>query len=804
MRAASAGMGAFLYFVVGFLFIVAFRRVGGMSRYTAAVLLLLPLVLTGRPLFTGAVYGPADLAYTAEPLASVADRAGARPVLNPSISDTFAEFMPWNDALRRRIRAGEWPLWNPYELCGTPLAGAAQSAPYHPITLAGLLLPLAASFAFSAALLYLVAAIAAYLLARELDTSEAAALFAAVGWMASTHLIFFAGTAMAHAVSVTPLVLLGARRIVRDPGLHSAGILGCALLLLVLSGHPETALHVVSLAIVYFFFSFVGRRSVSDDPPPHSAKILLSGLGAGVGTLLLSAVFLLPHLDVISQSEEYAHRALGYVQGGGTWPQILHKLKANFFPFLEGAAGLEEPVHPPAVRHGWLPTAYAGALLLPLALFGLVKGRSREKWFLAGAILFGLASGVALPGLTNLFNKLPGFDIAVNDRMITFATLGICMLAAIGVSAAIEERGSRPAARYLIGFAIVFGACSFLIPSGVSFNFRFLGAVRALLPVILAAGAILLLPRRLVAPLLIGLLLIQRAGETESLQPSVAAKAFYPPFPGVELMKANEPFRIVALGTMLPPAISTHYGLEDARGFQAVTLARYDQTYPLWSKRQPVWSNRVDDLNAAFLSAMNIRFAIVHKETVLPESWGRIGQFEFYDIAENRAVVPRAWVPETIHFTRSFFETLVAFAGIGDYKVESTVEDPGAQNVIVPNGPGSVALEGDGSRLRLRTRMDREGWVLVSNAFWRGWRARIGRSEIPLKYGNHAFIAMRVPAGEQLVELTYRPRSFEIGAMVSIAAVVLVLLIYTGILSSIMTFFMSFQTSFLAPGVRRR
>ena len=71
-------------------------------------------------------------------------------------------------------------------------------------------------------MMYLVAAISAFQLARELVDSEPAALFAAVAWMASTHVVFFAGTALAHAISVAPLVLLGARRVVTEPGRRSA------------------------------------------------------------------------------------------------------------------------------------------------------------------------------------------------------------------------------------------------------------------------------------------------------------------------------------------------------------------------------------------------------------------------------------------------------------------------------------------------------------------------------------------------------------------------------------------------------
>jgi hypothetical protein len=322
------------------------------SRTAAASLFLLPLLLTGRALFTGSVYGSLDLAYTADPVTSTAIAARVPAVVNPQLSDVYTEFFPWNDALRRSIARGEWPLWNPYELCGTPLAGAAQVAPYHPITLLGLLLPLPQYFAFWAAMLHLFAAVSAFLFLRDLVQSELAALFAAAGWTLSTFLVFFAGTALGTAVAVFPLVLLGARRIVRAPTVRSAALLGIALVLVVLSGHPESTLHIVAIATIYVAFEWFVVR------PQKGRRVIAAGLAAGISTLLLTAIFLLPHVAVILESSEYLQRRAPTGHQAATRAQMTHRIIANVFPFLEGAPGDDEPPHTPADVHDWLATAY--------------------------------------------------------------------------------------------------------------------------------------------------------------------------------------------------------------------------------------------------------------------------------------------------------------------------------------------------------------------------------------------------------------------------------------------------------------
>ena len=76
------------------------RRVVSFSRGAGVALLLLPLLFTGRALLTGRVYAPVDLAYSTEPLASIARTAGIHHLGNTAVSDVYAQFIPWHAAVR--------------------------------------------------------------------------------------------------------------------------------------------------------------------------------------------------------------------------------------------------------------------------------------------------------------------------------------------------------------------------------------------------------------------------------------------------------------------------------------------------------------------------------------------------------------------------------------------------------------------------------------------------------------------------------------------------------------------------------
>ena len=74
------------------------------------------------------------------------------------------------------------------------------------------------------------------------------------------------------------------------------------------------------------------------------------------------------------------------------------------------------------------------------------------------------------------------------------------------------------------------------------------------------------------------------------------------------------------------------------------------------------------------------------------------------------------------------------------------------------------------------------GYLVVDDAWFPGWQARIDGAETPVVRANVYFKAVWVPEGAQRVELTYEPTSLRLGAMTSAGAtiVLLVLLILGG------------------------
>ena len=125
-----------------------------MSRTAAILLILFPLCFTGRALLLGRVYAPIDLPSMSEPLDAHAAEFGVTTAHNGTLSDLYCQIIPWRSAVRTAIAQGQWPLLNPFMLCGDILAPAAQPAPYDPFNLLAMLIPLPASLTFAAAMTF--------------------------------------------------------------------------------------------------------------------------------------------------------------------------------------------------------------------------------------------------------------------------------------------------------------------------------------------------------------------------------------------------------------------------------------------------------------------------------------------------------------------------------------------------------------------------------------------------------------------------------------------------------------------------
>jgi len=267
----------------------------GLSLPTLGAYGLLVLGFFAVPLCTPALQVPTDIAYQWRPW-SAALAAPVRP-RNPLLADVPLQMLPFHDLVRKRLLAGEMPLWASELGTGQPLLGNAQSAPFAPLHL--MALPLAPPQALTVAVAWqvLVALLLMHALLEALGAGRAGAAFGAVAYALSVFEICWAYHPHGMAMAWIPGVLLSIVLVRRGEAGGMAGLVACGLGLL-LSGHPETAATaaLVSLAAAGVLAARPGGVS-------RRAFVLELGLAAGM-TACLAAPALLPVLDAIRDDRQ--------------------------------------------------------------------------------------------------------------------------------------------------------------------------------------------------------------------------------------------------------------------------------------------------------------------------------------------------------------------------------------------------------------------------------------------------------------------------------------------------------------------
>ncbi len=762
---------------VGGLLLAAHRLVLPVRVRAALVLAAAPLLFTGKAMLTGGVFAPLDIAYQAEPLRALRAEAGIETTANPLLVDVASQMLPWRHAVREAIASGRFPLWNRHVLGGAPLAAVAQPAVLQPGVWLGMLLAPPQAWTFDVSLRFFVALLCAYLFFRGTAAGEAAALLGACAWAFSDFLFFYAGYPIVSSVAPFPLLLLGLLRLVDDADRRAVGLTVCALVAMVVAGHPETLLFAVAAAGLFFLFELSRAR------PGRRWKPVLLSLTAGALALGLTAVVLLPFLEVVPQSWQHTLRVSFLAKAKRTEAPIesLRRLVPSLVPYAYGALGRSQ-----VVGRLILPAAYAGSLVTALAAAGLAA-RCRRKWIFLAFVLFGVAVHARLVGVASLIASIPLFDISVNDYFIFLALFGLVALAVLGAESLARGKGVPAFAAGVVATtlaALLVGAARGPKLRAIGMEPSYLQArlLAQVLPLLLGLTLVLALARRsrlgagAIAALCV-LVLAQRRIEEAEVYPTYPARAFYPPMRLLDPIPRGEPVRMTGLKWTFTPNVAAMYGVEDVRGYDALVFQPLAETFGLWCVQQASYFNRVDDPNSPFLAFLNVRYAVAPPGFPPPAGWTVRAEQNGSRLYENPRALPRAFVPRHLVWTDNPAVQMMVLARIWDFS------NDGVAGAVRPgrlgwrdNGEADVRVAAYASE-RMALSIDARGAALVGTSIpaWKGWRLTLDGRRAPLFGFNHAFLAFEVPPGRHEAVLRYLPDGFVYGAWISLATLLAIL-----------------------------
>jgi hypothetical protein len=133
-------------------------------------------------------------------------------------------------------------------------------------------------------------------------------------------------------------------------------------------------------------------------------------------------------------------------------------------------------------------------------------------------------------------------------------------------------------------------------------------------------------------------------------------------------------------------------------------------------------------------------------------------------------VLPRAFVPRSIRIGVS--NDIEDMSAATDFGEMAWLDLPGTPR-DVSNGPGTIVIHPQS----LDVTMAHDGYIVISDAAWSGWRAYLDGRRTKIVRANHAFLGVLVPKGRHTVRLVYLPQAFVVGRTITFSTLAMIVLL---------------------------
>lgn len=702
----------------------------------AGVLVVGLLLLPALRIPTG-IPSPSGMLQRLAPWQEASSQASGSPQLN----DVTFQIEPWLLFIRRELRAGAWPLWNPHQFAGSPFWANGQAAPLFPLHLAFAAMPIGLGFSVLPMARLLVAGAGVWVLARALGRSGLASFLAGASFALSGMLVNYLLFPMGNALALVPWVFWATERLTTGTRCTAIARLAAAVTLQLLSGHPETAVHSALLSGLYL--------AVRAERSSATLGVLTRWVAGWILGFGIAALYLLPFLALLPETLRWQLET----------PRTDVPLALRFelplrlvLPDLYGSPAdgtWRGPYNDPGTA------VYVGALALPLAVAGTAlcaRGRlgHRPCRAVLAVLVFSFLAAYQWPFVREVVARLPVVGRAQPHRLLFGVELGLALLAASGL----DEWRAGHGRGLLFGSAAVVGlvALAWCLRRKEWVESGLLGhqAARSAIAVALAVALVLALAldqkwRRRLVWAIPGLAVLDLVGAHGAIPGALPAERLFPRTGAIEFLAAAKG-RVAAVDFALRPNAATVYGLEDVRGDDPMKLARYERAYEPLAREPTDAADRVsfrplETWSSPWLDELGVRWVLTGPGHESPGGWRLAYQG-----------------PDARVFERSEDRPLVT-------------SDAGRDAVR------AASRSAAGWVIEVET--DRPITLAVAQTWAPGWTALVEGAANPLAMSQPgAGMEFAVPAGARRVDLVYRPPALLAGLALSAVSLSLLVALF--------------------------
>lgn len=660
---------------------------------------------------------------------------------------------------KESLLRGELPLWNPLNNFGIPFLAQWNTMVLYPPALMHLVLPLSWSLGVFCLLHLYLGGLGMFQLAARWTGSGPGAAVAGVTYafsgLAQSALMWPNNSA---ALGLLPWVML-----LVDAGCRNGGrtLLAAVLVgsLQMLTGAPEIILFTWILTLLRLLFGSPTEESI----PRLGQRFVLQVLLVAA----LCAVQLLPFLDLLTHSQRGT-------TGDNTWAAGVSVMGNYFVPLfrtLQTSAGTFYQAD-----QFWVVSSYAGIGTMALALIAVRTDRRRSVPLLAGigavSLLLAIWGNLILLGLMRYPAKF----------LVPVAVI-LPLLAAFGAAAI---RVSDKSVAWQAGLAVAFGGWAitmiliFALPiAGEDKSPGQINGLTRLLCLAAIGGAVFLQSRQpeprmrnWLAVAMVVVLWLDLKTQQRHLTPRIERATYDDGIPLLEELPQADQGRVMLTahalmelkGKTLPDLgqttvlhrlslfdnLNLREGVGKVDGLYSLYLQEQQEVeHLLYAGPHTLRAPLADLAGITHHSSPTNIFQWVQRSPVRPLITA--GQRpEFADPEETL----RALTNETFNPTQVVY--LTPTAELPTSGTKATVRDV---EMAPHEWTFSVSAE-------------KETLVVMAQAYYHPWQAEVNGQAVEILRANHTFQAIKVPAGESMVQLTYRDPAFRVGVWVSLITLI--------------------------------
>lgn len=716
------------------------------------------------------------------------------PFKNFLITDPVRQQYPWRELAIVQEKRLELPLWNPYNLSGTPLLANMQSATLYPLNVLFFIFPFSLGWTILVILEPLLGGLFLYFYLNNLRINKWASVLGSISFSFSGFSVAWMewGTIL-HVGLWLPLVLLSIDKIffhfqaIENSKVKTQNsklqlknkklliwiiIFIFSLVFSFLAGHLQIFFYVFLTSLLYWIVRWLQYGK--------SKKILSIFIILNSLFIILTSIQWLPTLKFILLSARNVDQ-IGWAKEGWfvPWQHLIQFIAPDFF-------GNPTTLNYWGIWNYGEFIGYIGILSLIMAVFALFFRHDKKTLFYGSfffiSIIFSLPTIFAkLPYVLHI----PFLSTSQPTRLLFVTDFSLAVLSALGFDYFIKSKRKEifyPLIFIFIIFSLLWGFILFgnnfmklisLENLSVSKNnlifpsfIFFVSAVSIIVFIMFHKIKI----STLILCCIIVVTMFDLLRFAFKFTPFTRKEYLFPQTETISFLKKNLGYNrfMTTDSRIFPPNFSIIYRLQSLDGYDPLYLRRYGELIAASERGKPdidppFGFNRIitpHNYESKIMDLLGVKY-ILSLSDLKSDKLKKVFQEGQTRVYENKNVLSRTFFAEDIVFTSSKEETIkVLFKENLDLKKTAVVEE--SLGGVAKSPPrwtteGCSACEAKivnygENRIVVGAFASKESFLVLTDSFYPTWHAKIDGKETKIFRTDYNFRGIIVPMGEHKIE----------------------------------------------------